>query len=280
MTKIDTTTLGSYDALNKKIDELRTNLQNMAVAGQAGTPAFNDIKNEYVAATNQMKEANREVTNALGLDLEQVASTIRQDLATALTTPLREGETAFQRFGNIALNTLSMIGQQIIANLLKEISLNEILLGIKTAIAFLSGGTSLAVGDFGATDTLASFAAKGNAYVGGQELTAYANGGVVSSPTLFPMKNGTGLMGEAGAEAIMPLKRTSNGRLGVEATGQSQSNINIYNQSQSQIETVTRPNGETDLFIRKVNNALASERTQSGFTRASGRQNSRGITAA
>ena len=37
--------------------------------------------------------------------------------------------------------------------------------------------------------------------------TAFANGGVVSQPTAFPMAGGTGLMGEAGAEAIMPLRR-------------------------------------------------------------------------
>jgi hypothetical protein len=51
-------------------------------------------------------------------------------------------------------------------------------------------------------------------------LVAFAGGGVVGGPTLFPMANGrTGLMGEAGPEAIMPLKRGSDGKLGVEAAG-------------------------------------------------------------
>lgn len=43
----------------------------------------------------------------------------------------------------------------------------------------------------------------------------FAKGGIVNSPTLFPMKGGVGLMGEAGSEAIMPLKRDSSGNLGV-----------------------------------------------------------------
>lgn len=47
----------------------------------------------------------------------------------------------------------------------------------------------------------------------------FANGGVVSSPTTFPMRGGTGLMGEAGPEAIMPLTRTPDGKLGVRAAG-------------------------------------------------------------
>lgn len=52
------------------------------------------------------------------------------------------------------------------------------------------------------------------------KVTAYADGGVVASPTYFPMAGGnTGLMGEAGPEAIMPLKRGANGKLGVQAEG-------------------------------------------------------------
>jgi len=61
--------------------------------------------------------------------------------------------------------------------------------------------------------------------------TAFASGGVVSSPTLFPMANGMGLMGEAGPEAIMPLSRGADGKLGVTASNSGSQtvvqNINI-----------------------------------------------------
>lgn len=50
----------------------------------------------------------------------------------------------------------------------------------------------------------------------------FASGGVVNGPVTFPMKGGLGLMGEAGPEAIMPLTRTPDGRLGVAAEGRSQ----------------------------------------------------------
>jgi archaellum component FlaC len=43
--------------------------------------------------------------------------------------------------------------------------------------------------------------------------TRFASGGIVGSPTLFPMADGMGLMGEAGPEAIMPLKRGKDGKL-------------------------------------------------------------------
>lgn len=56
---------------------------------------------------------------------------------------------------------------------------------------------------------------------GGVPDTKFANGGIVNSPTLFPFANGSkvGLMGEAGSEAIMPLQRMSDGKLGIHASG-------------------------------------------------------------
>ena len=77
--------------------------------------------------------------------------------------------------------------------------------------------------------------AKGNIFSGGNVIP-FANGGVVSSPTLFPMAGGnTGLMGEAGNEAVMPLSRDSSGKLGVKTIGKStagnQINITVNNQA-------------------------------------------------
>jgi len=64
----------------------------------------------------------------------------------------------------------------------------------------------------------------------------FASGGVVSRPTVFPFANGVGLMGEAGPEAVMPLRRMPSGRLGVEAST-AQPNITI---------NVAAPSGRVD----------------------------------
>lgn len=56
--------------------------------------------------------------------------------------------------------------------------------------------------------------AKGGAVSSGR-VRAFASGGVVGGPTYFPMRGGLGLMGEAGPEAILPLARGADGRLGV-----------------------------------------------------------------
>lgn len=53
----------------------------------------------------------------------------------------------------------------------------------------------------------------------------FARGGVVSGPTTFAMRGGTGLMGEAGPEAILPLARGADGSLGVRSQGRSGVNL-------------------------------------------------------
>ncbi len=75
----------------------------------------------------------------------------------------------------------------------------------------------------------------------------FANGGVVTGPVMFPMRGGRGLMGEAGPEAIMPLSRGADGKLGVRSEGSGQAvtvvmNISTpdadsFRRSQSQIAT-------------------------------------------
>ena len=74
---------------------------------------------------------------------------------------------------------------------------------------------SLMSGLFGGLGSVMPFAKGG---VPGRA-TPFADGGVVASPTYFSFGQSLGVMGEAGAEAILPLRRSSDGRLGVAAEG-------------------------------------------------------------
>ena len=77
----------------------------------------------------------------------------------------------------------------------------------------------------------------------GNIVTPFAEGGIINSPLLFPMRGGLGLAGEAGAEAILPLARDQNGSLGVKGGGRSVNvTVNIatpdiegFRRSQSQV---------------------------------------------
>ena len=116
---------------------------------------------------------------------------------------------------NIVDGTMSVkdafksMAADIIKELYRVLVVQKLVAGVKTFLGYADGGV----------------------ISGGTEVQAYANGGVVNGPTTFPMNGGkTGLMGEAGPEAIMPLKRGSNGKLGVQMEGGGGQNV-VINQS-------------------------------------------------
>ncbi len=71
----------------------------------------------------------------------------------------------------------------------------------------------------------------------------FASGGVVTGPVSFPMRGGRGLMGEAGPEAIMPLSRGSDGKLGVRSEGGGGVNV-VMNITTPDVEGFRRSQGQ------------------------------------
>jgi hypothetical protein len=98
--------------------------------------------------------------------------------------------------------------------------------GLPSISGFLSGGAS-----GGSAVTASAF---GNVFERGRML-AFANGGIIDRPRVFPMAMGMGLAGEAGPEAIMPLGRDERGRLGVRGGGSGVPIIVINNYSGEKI---------------------------------------------
>ena len=84
-------------------------------------------------------------------------------------------------------------------------------------------------------------------------VTPFAAGGVVSAPTYFPLGGDLGLMGEAGAEAILPLKRGSDGTLGVAAGGAGHSMQINFQVTASDAASFARSEGQiTAMLARSV----------------------------
>ncbi|WP_417247685.1 phage tail tape measure protein [Celeribacter sp.] len=91
----------------------------------------------------------------------------------------------------------------------------------------------------------------GGAFASGR-VQPFASGGIVSQATAFPMRGGTGLMGEAGPEAIMPLTRTAGGKLGVRATGGTQP-VNItMNISTPDVESFRRSHSQIAAQMSRI----------------------------
>jgi phage-related minor tail protein len=81
----------------------------------------------------------------------------------------------------------------------------------------------------------------------------FASGGVIASPVAFPLSGGrTGIAGEAGAEAILPLTRGRDGRLGVRAEG-GQSSLNVtFNVTTPDAQSFRRSEGQIAAMLNRV----------------------------
>lgn len=102
--------------------------------------------------------------------------------------------------------------------------------------------------------------AKGGVYAS-PSLSAFS-GQIVSNPTLFAFARGAGLMGEAGPEAIMPLKRGADGSLGVRAIGggqQSAAAPNVYITIENGGNVSSQADPGWDEFGKRMGNIAAQE---------------------
>lgn len=104
--------------------------------------------------------------------------------------------------------------------------------------------------------------ANGNVFVNSPSLSAYS-GGVYDTPKFFQFASGAGVFAEAGPEAIMPLKRGPDGKLGVSSDGSGNVTVNVYNESGSTARTERRSDGRggsvIDVFIEQVKGAIAGD---------------------
>jgi lambda family phage tail tape measure protein len=135
-----------------------------------------------------------------------------EGMADQLTEFVTTGKANFRDFAASVLKDISrMIIRYAIFNAVKGI------MNIFNPAAAL-GSSAANVAQY------APLNAKGNVYAQ-NGIQAFARGGIVNKPTVFPFANGIGLMGEAGPEAIMPLRRGRDGNLGVMSSGGGTTNV-------------------------------------------------------
>ena len=114
----------------------------------------------------------------------------------------------------------------------------------------------------------------GNLLSGSSSVKKHARGGVVSSPTTFPMSGGNiGVAGEAGTEVIAPARRMANGDVGVGAVAP---NVTVNNYANAAVEVIKRPNNEMEIKVTELNAMLSSSRTNKGMSNAQSRLSTKG----
>lgn len=168
-----------------------------------------DVYNQIVA---QLDERLAELGEELP-EVKKEVDVLNEALGNSLASGLDSASDAFIDFALTGKQNVAEMTRSIIADFAKIILRAQLLKAVS--------GTS-----FG--NLLGLEAANGAVFGAGGNVLPFAKGGIVTQPTIFPFANGTGLMGEAGPEAIIPLQRDSSGRLGIEGGATT---VNVYNNS-------------------------------------------------
>lgn len=228
-------------------------------AGSAGAAASAAAKEEEAAA-KASADAWKKTADAIQRAKQQSLDAA-QEVAQSITGPIKDalkaGEIRWRSFSD----AVSSIAQNLASRLI-DLAFKPIENALVSAFTgggggglfsglfgglFGGGGGGGGTGAFG----LPLPFARGGVFDGSGQVTAFARGGVVDRPTLFPFANGTGLMGEAGPEAILPLSRGPNGRLGVVAQGGGGPTVvRVELSPDLQARVITQARGETVQIVQ------------------------------
>ncbi|WP_138763723.1 phage tail tape measure protein [Pseudomonas lactis] len=247
--------------------------QSLELANQKSDPSRNMSEEEFKRKSQALADANKAATDQIRqnyADVEAAQGDWTKGATSAWANYLDSAQNIAGQtkslFGNAfssmedSIVNFAMTGKLSFADFTKSILADMariatrqaasgllgslVGLGISAAGSYFGGGATTSAGSTAAgysPDVLAGWSgvtqANGGAWSGGVQM--FAGGGaftnsIVSKPTAFGMANGkTGVMGEAGEEAIMPLTRTSSGKLGVMAmggggSGSTQINVEVH----------------------------------------------------
>ena len=168
---------------------------------------------EQVDALGDSMAASSAMTAAFTQELQSMQATIH-DTARDVGGLQRSISSGLRR----AIDGLVFDGDKL-SDVFRNVGKSMVDAAYAAALKPVTGhiGGLLARGVEGAIGGLLPFE-KGASFSQGRVMP-FANGGIVSGPVSFPMRGGRGLMGEAGPEAIMPLSRGADGKLGVRTQG-------------------------------------------------------------
>lgn len=152
--------------------------------------------------------------------IETLAAGVGKTLSTSLRSAITDGKSFKSVLGDIA-------------DSFADIALKAALTPVENL------ATSFIESLFGATSTSLG------------SVTGFAKGGVLASPSYFSLGQGLGVAGEAGAEAVLPLARGSDGRLGVASTASQPISIS-FNVTASDAKSFTGAEAELSAMLLRA----------------------------
>lgn len=232
------------DKAGNALAELIPQLQR--VAGPAAKGFVDSWRSAIKDMQTGMTEAGQQISESLSSNFESAFASLIRNAG--------QGKNAFNSFTNAVLDDMAKMASNKFTSSFVTPLFNSLLGG-------LGGGGGFSLFAQGGVPSVQAFA-KG----GMPALPAFRNA-IVDRPTFFAMGGTrTGVMGEAGAEAIMPLSRGRDGKLGVAAQGGG-AQVIINNYTSANVTAQTRSDGGrtfTEIAIREVKGAIVDDIARGG----------------
>ena len=185
---------------------------NQLFSGETNAPAtyFNNIKDSAEGAGDAIEKSFGQTMRDKLKTFKDGIKSVQESMADVVVKGIKGMEDALVNFVTTGKLSFKDLTRSIIADMAR-IAIQQ---SITKPLTNFIGGL---------------FNAKGNVFDQQGLVSAYAKGGVVDKPTFFRYggMGKLGILGEQGAEAILPLSRGSNGKLGVQASGGTGTVINV-----------------------------------------------------
>jgi len=269
---------GATDIEIEKAEELIESIRELSNATEKAELSFEEFLSRHIADKlssifPELEEQAAEAFANISTQLSMMSFDGLLDGLSAIGEAFALGENAAENFkdamADMAQQILNQLPNMFLQAGLQLIAQRQLPLGLGFIAA---SGTSALIGGFVsgtiAKETEAVKNAHGNVF-SANGIIPYAHGGsftnqIVNSPTYFRHGGKLGVMGEAGPESIMPLRRMANGDLGVAAQGGGGNvNINIINytgaDAKQEEHTDAEGNKQIDVIIGSmINNHISS----------------------
>lgn len=242
--------IGQFTALSRitaKNEEYIKQLEDQLALEEKSLAVTKEKTGQVDPADERKLKTLKDKIEELKLTSNQVAAHFEKVFGDAFSASFeayimgtQSASKAFQSFvGSVLQGIAKIIAQEIqaamLTNILKPIAgaawsgLTGMFSGGALSFASSTVTPEIVSNTVGSSMVNTRFLANGDV-MSGAGISAYS-GTIVNKPTVFPFASGTGLMGEAGPEAILPLRRNSQGKLGVmlDANNTVQNGGNVYN---------------------------------------------------
>lgn len=166
------------------------------------------------------------------------------------TLDLKTTRTLLEDINSVAASATKTLSSGLASAAVNGKSFDSTLASIARSLAKLGVNAGAQALTQGATSGLSALIS--GALGGGGSVAPFADGGVVASPTFFAANGAVGLMGERGAEAIMPLARGPDGRLGVAMQGAGDPVAVTVNIAAQDVDSFRRSEGQITAALARA----------------------------